>query len=251
MKDHTEKIDNYILGRLSPKEEEGFAQELKSNPDMTILYKQRLLLLEGIEAQGDIELKKRLKDIHKKFEGEDQAIEKSGGPGRSIFLLLAAATLAALAYFFYSQDLKPVKMEDEKIYASSYEPYEFSSGTRSDEADKSFGNAVAQYNNKEYDAASNSFEKLLTLDSQNLEYKFGYALSKLLGSTPEEGKDLMQLIISKNDPVFKDQAIWFLGLAELKSGNREKAKQLFMTLSKDSQADHHKDAIDALNKMGK
>jgi len=144
-----------------------------------------------------------------------------------------------------------VKMEDEKIYASSYEPYEFSSGTRSDEADKSFGNAVAQYNNKEYDAASNSFEKLLSQEPQNLEYKFGYALSKLLGSTPNEGKDLMQLIISKNDPVFKDQAIWYLGLGELKNKNVIEAKNLFKILANDNQADHHDDSKKILKLLEK
>lgn len=249
MKDHLNKIDDYILGRLSSVERDKMDLELKNNPEMTLQLNERKLILEGIEANGEADLKNQLKSIHQEFLKEDEHSKpKPPKSIKKILLLLAAIVCASLAYYFYNKETKANIQSPELLYAKYYKAYDFSSGSRSSTQDLKFSEAVKYYNKNNFKEAVNLLEPIVQSDPQNSEYAFALALNTLYFDQ-ETGKNLLERIIINDDPLFKDQAIWYLGLEELKQKNINKAKEYFQLLAADSNADNHLESKMILEKL--
>lgn len=250
MKDHiNNKLDNYLLGNLSKQEKESFDHELKNNPEMTLQLQERKLILKGLEAAGDADLKKRLKSIHAEYIDGGEISSRKIGPIKTLLKLAAAVLFGFLAFYFYSKSQLNSGASPELLYAKYNQTYDFSSGLHSDQKAFDFSSAVKLYKEGKHDQAVQMLTPLVEKNSENLEYRFALALNTLSTANAAKGKILLQEIIAKDDPLFKDQAVWYLSLQNLKEGNTSKTKELLMLLSKDKNADHHHRAAELLKEL--
>jgi hypothetical protein len=150
----------------------------------------------------------------------------SKGIKRSLLLryisLLAAA--AALGVFILIRTLLP-SFNPEKLYSSYYVPFDVVSPmTRGDNtnAPDKFLLAVEKYRTGNYKAAASSFSELLLNDSSFIASRF------LLGITFLAMNDLDNAVVQLDELAgrsnnFGKEAAWYLGLAYLKKGEKEKA----------------------------
>ncbi len=163
----------------------------------------------------------------------DQVQKSSKGIKRSqLIRYISLAAAAVLVLFVVVRALIP-SYDPEKLYNSYFAPFDMVSpmtrvaGTNSEDK---FSQAVEKYRTGDYLSAKASFTELLSGDSASLASRFLLGLSCL--AMDEYDNAVFQLEnVTKQSSTYRKEATWYLGLAYLKKGEKERAAGCFGSLA--------------------
>ena len=149
---------------------------------------------------------------------------------------MAASVAIFLGVFAFNQFSNPTYSD-----YNSHEPMTIVRGNVKDliEATKAF-------NNEEYEKANTLLTKLLENDPDNSELQLYYAITNIeLDNFEIADKELNKII--NGESAYKNRALWYSALSQLKQENNGKAIVLLKQISEE--ADDYKEAQKLLNKL--
>lgn len=158
--------------------------------------------------------------------------------GLSKTLLLRYISLSAAAVltaFIMVRTLLP-SYNPEKIFNSYYEPMNaISPVTRSVNSDNTnnYTSAIESYKHGDYQTAANGFSDVIMRDTSVIAPHFFMGVTQVALGNYDQAINLLSNVSSQSGEYGKE-ARWYLGLAYLKSGDKEKASECFELLSQSS-----------------
>jgi len=208
MEDRFNNFESYFGGRMSAKESLDFQTALSASPELKAEYD---LFLQIKKATSDIqkdEIRGQLEDIG--ISNSKENIESSAKQDTTkIYSLLKwASSIAALFVIGFLGYQAAQGSNPDQLFAQHFEVYEMQQ-SRGEPTD------------------------LPELDSKNLntpELKLFYAATII--SEGREAEAIKYLTEVPDESTFRNQKYWYLGLANLKSGNITEAKRHFNHLRK-------------------
>jgi len=248
--DYKDQIDRYLLGKFNEEEEKNFQQNLEDDTELAKDVKKRQSIISGLEALGNEKMAERIKSVRQKMK-EDEIksnpdVKKNNG--RIVRMLLAAAAISAL-FFFSWQFLSNHNNNPEQLFAQSYQPYATSIVTRDVNSAENLVQADAFYKARNYQAAIPLLNTALTNQPSNSNLELAIGNAYLSSDQIDQAIIHFQNIIQRKDPLYVDQARWYLALSYLKNNQKEESKNLLNILVADSGADFHQEAESLLKKL--
>ena len=152
---------------------------------------------------------------------------------RNLFVRFATLSAAAiLGAFILLRALLP-SSDPEKLFNSYYQPFAaMSTVTRSINNDETniYSSAIESYKSGEYQKAAVGFSSVQEKDPSNISSKFFLGLSQLALKNYDGAINLLSAA-ANNPGEYGKEARWYLGLAYLKTSNKEKAAECFQLLA--------------------
>ncbi len=168
---------------------------------------------------------------------EDEIIEKRPVKKKSISrsLLVRYTSIAAAAVigaFVLINSLIP-SYDSDKLFSSYYEPLSVVSPvTRGSNPDaNNYASAVESFKLANYQAASAGFAAAIIEDPSAIAPRFLLGVTEISQGNYDKAIDLLSNIVT-NAGGFGKETQWYLGLAYLKTGEKEKAADCFELLAK-------------------
>jgi TolA-binding protein len=149
------------------------------------------------------------------------------------YITLSAA--AVIGVFILIRTLLP-SSDPEKLYSSYYNPFNLiSSVTRGNAENKADGYsaAVERYRAGDYQTAAAGFSNFLLNDTSVIAPRFFMGITQLAMGNYNQAVSLLQGVAGRSGEYHKE-ALWYLGLAYLKTGEKEKSVKCFDLLTKSS-----------------
>lgn len=238
-------IDRYLRGELKGSDLDNFLKQLENNPAMATALDTQEKMAQGIEHYGNRQLRKRLQNISAKVKSDQSASDTKSRKSnfRMLWMGMAAAiALLLVAYFLWPQ------ANTNQLLTEYYEPAAFSISREGDNSE-ALARAERFYNTQQYEAAIPVLQKLLEAqpEASNLQLALGNA--QFNSNNPVQAVATFQDIIDQKNPLFSDQAKWYLALTHLKLEQIEVCKNLLRELANDSEADFHQQAIDLMGRL--
>jgi TolA-binding protein len=146
------------------------------------------------------------------------------------FTLPAAA--AVIGAIFLVKLLLPSYNPD-KLFIKYYEPIRaISPVTRSADAVEtgSYASAIENYNNKNYQAAVAGFSDAILKDPLDISPRFFLGITQMALGNYGQAENVLEDVIGRQSEYAKE-ARWYLGLAYIKTGNKDKASVCFGILA--------------------
>jgi tetratricopeptide (TPR) repeat protein len=164
----------------------------------------------------------------------DKPTERKKGMSRTLFVrYLSLSAAAFLGGFIILRTLLPT-FNSESLFNSFYEPLDAISpttrGVNSDESD-SFISAIENYKLGKYQEASAGFSELIKKSNSAVAPRFFMGITQMALGNYDQSIIILNEI-SGSSVEFKKEATWYLGLAYLKTGEKERASTCFEMLVK-------------------
>lgn len=224
-KNMQEKIDKYLLGKLSEKELADFEKELSEHPELAEDVRLQQESLEMIDLMGDEKIRAQIKKVHSKMTVPPK-------PKRNRLFLIVSSIAAVLALtLIWSLFIKtnPI-FSPEKIYTTHFEPFPMNFAKRGAN-EKELVNASTLYSQKKYNKAIPIFENL---SDKNIDTQIDLALGISYLELEEYNKAIStfeKLIITK-DPLYEHHSYWYAALGYLKMNDVAKCKEYLSLAAK-------------------
>ncbi len=243
-------IDDYLLGRLDKGSEQQFRKRLEGDEAFAKLVALRKEMQEGIEAFGRKDLKETLKNIHQEVTSTPVKAKNKNSLLSLIAVVLIITFLAGLAWWWMNANKKQAS-SPEQLYLAYFEPYLLTDIRRSDSKEALF-RLQELYNEQKYTEALPLIQGHLdSLVNQPSDWLLAAGISALELNKTGEALRYFEQITNNGDFNFKDEVHWYRALAYLKSGDPEKAGVTLQSLLEDKSADHHKEAVELMEKLNK
>ena len=216
-------IDKYIQGTLN-EDERLVLEKLKlDDPDI----QKEIDLLSDLKIVTELEdrtdLKNLLKDTETKLtQGETKVIPLF----RKSKFWIAAASIVIIAAIGITSLLSPFSPSVDELYAENFEPYKnvVNPSVRSEGNIDAEKQAFITYENKKYSEALKQFKALYEETSKS--YFLLYQANCLMAlNNMQQAIPLLEKHSNEDTPL-AIRSKWYLSLAYLKEGNKEKAKEL-------------------------
>ncbi len=150
-----EKIEQYLLNRMSEKEKNDFEKQIHSNENLARQVRQQKLIKEAITDQEVLAFRKKINAIKEKSSGQKKVIRLN-----RVWTMAAAVLLLILAGFWF---LKPTQYTHQELYAAFYqspEPEEVLPASFYAERDGAGNNETTTYKmNEEWKVARDLFDE--------------------------------------------------------------------------------------------
>ncbi|MEN8186312.1 MAG: CDC27 family protein [Bacteroidota bacterium] len=225
--DNLDLIEKYFENSLTEKEQALFDDLLKNNQNFQDEFNFQKDLKKVITVNQRESLKSTLQGFEKKLRKTRVIQLKHWAAAASVILILG------LGYLIFQTSFNN---SSEKIYADYFEPYRniIHPVVRGERADTIEAIAFAAYENGKYYKAINLFNSVENTDADYI--KFYEAMCYLKLNKIQEAIDLLLPIATSSNMEesrfnFKQKANWYLGLAYLKNGERNKAISQFSILA--------------------
>jgi len=231
-------IDRYLLNLLSPEEKIAFEAQLKKDKTLSQEVNEHRELLDDIEGIGRLELKSKLKGIHKELKLDN---DKPNSKIRTLFyrVAVAAVSLGVLSVGWWHIQQTPSNAE---LYSQNFEPFELSLIQRS-ESESVIRSIESLYIDGKYAQAIPLFQNALkNSTNKSSQMLLGLGISYLETDQPKKAIEQFETIITNKDFNFEDEAEWYLSLTYLKIEDTINAKLHLDNLASDSKRDHHESA---------
>jgi tetratricopeptide (TPR) repeat protein len=237
--DYSGFIDRYLSEKMDKDELAWFRKEMESNPSLEDEVQMHREIGRAILNEETLEFRARIASL---FEKEEIATPRQASGRFKIpqTVRVAVASLALLlmvgsGLFIYSHRAIPA----DRLFDMYYEPYDGLVNVRSSSSQMTdiLVMAMQKYEDREFESALLLFETVLATDSENITSRFYSGISYLETERYRVAQKSFAGVIEHDDNLFIEHAKWYLGLCYLKTGDREKAKDLF-TLIADS-SDHY------------
>ena len=214
-----EVIDQFISRQMTAEEEAAFVQKLST--DLALQHKVETvkLLLVGIR---EAELEKKLEEFHNdSFPAKKNSYQL---PVKSFLLrkwLVAASVLVIIGVgllFILNRDTK-----EEKLFAAYFQPESGLISPMGASDNYLFDRAMVDYKVGDYDAALKAWEGLLVSKPQNDTLNYFIGSAWLMKEKEEAAIAHFKKVLSNDSSTFRDNALWYTGLALLKMNRKIEA----------------------------
>ncbi|MFK8102011.1 MAG: tol-pal system YbgF family protein [Saprospiraceae bacterium] len=243
MKEFNEdQIDDYLLGRMKKNEVQAFKNKMSKHQDFAQLVQERQVALKYVEQLGDLDLRDRVKKIH-------QEAIKNLPPEQSfqiIPLLKYAAAIALIVIggmWFLQKELSAIE-----VYQQYYEAYALNFGARGSADEDVLEAGGRYYSNQAYENALAQFNAI-PLAKSSAKINFAKGISFLETNQFTNANAIFQQLIDQKDPIYEDQARWYLAMSYCKEGKIKEAKALFQIIATKPNSFKQKEAIAILKKI--
>ena len=228
---HIDLIERYFEGDLNDKELELFQDLLENDPEFSKTFHVEKDIVEGIQAAGNIALRKKLNHIHKnKIESKSEPTTAK----RIVFMrrvrMLAAVIVMAIIAGVAIQQIKQGSFE-ERTFMAYYETPSFEDISRGEtvEQDALLKSAQEKFDAKEFKIAFIELDNFLEQNPGNENVLLMKGICQLETKDFEGAITSFQAIPSTSGKF--DIATWYLGLSYLRQKNLSAAKNEFSKFS--------------------
>jgi len=232
-KDDIQKIEDYLLDNMTSEEKDVFDKRLGSEPDLKQEFEVMKSIFQSAEMSGMEKMKMNFEDIHKRnFESSKQTSAKTISINKMLKWAAIALLLIIPSMTLWILNLQNNDITQDELYATYFEPTELELTYRGDESNKTLQNLQELFNAKDY---QNFITQLDSYDSSGsdlavLTLAKGQANLELnnFASAEENFKALL------DNPLFADQANWYLGLTYVKQKKTKEALEYLNSINKDT-----------------
>ncbi len=237
-KEQNDRIEQYLLKNMKDSEREAFEDELNSDPYLKKITEKKQLIIRGIKAGFNAELKLKLKR-------EDQRLKRMVKTRRIKYISGIAAILiiGVFSTFF----LNSVKQDPIKIYEKYYQTYPNISIPLS-RSDENTDNPYYLYETGNYKAALTGFKALINDKPGDEAALFYAAVIYMELADFENAIEYLKRVTAENPNRFTRPANWYLSLAYIHSDNIEIAVKYLDELAKGDDI-YGKNSKKILNKL--
>ncbi|MFN3997528.1 tetratricopeptide repeat protein [Algoriphagus sp.] len=215
-----ERIEEYILGNVSPEEIDAFESEMKKNADLRQKYLEVKKIISGIE---EVALRNNLEIFHQEIDTENQIIS----PNRSInFWPWVAAAAIALCIATAVWVLYPQQSDARSLFAQYYQEDPGLVTAMSSETNYEFDRAMVDYKSANYKEAIGRWEKLIQVRPENDTIQYFLGASHLALKNADPAITYFEAVANNEISFFQKDAIWYLGLAYILEGKNDQAVEV-------------------------
>ena len=216
-------IDKYVQGTIS-EDERLVLEKLKlEDPDI----QKEIDLLSDLKIVTELEDKTDLKNLLKETEAKLKQGETKVIPlFKKAKFWIAAASIVIVVAIGITSLLNPFSPSLDELYAENFEPYKnvVNPSVRSDEDIDAEKQAFISYENGNYSEALTQFKALYEGTSKS--YFLLYQANCFMAlSNTKQAIPLLEKHSTEDTPL-AIRSKWYLSLAYLKEGNKEKAREL-------------------------
>lgn len=209
------QFEAYLANEFNEAEQEAFEKQLKNDADFNEAFQTYKSLNRFLEHKfknedASVAFKANLEDISNAYFNKEEASTKKPKSFNFYKYAVAACVVALLGFFVFNQFSTPT--------FSDFNNYDAISLTVRGENDELLKSAETAFNTKDFAKAEEAFSALLKLDETNTEYKLYRAISNIELNDFETADALLN-DVKKGNSVYKNKAIWYLGLSQLKQEN--------------------------------
>ena len=239
-------ISRYLGGELDATEAARFEEDLRRDPE---LRSDLELYREVDEALADTEIidfRMQLDEMHTRFAPELYAPDRR----RLKVFSQIAATVAVLVVAGFASISLLNRGSSGSVADRFYKPYELTSVNRSssDGAERTLQQALEKYQNRDYRAAVELFQIVLTKDPEQMGTMLYNGISYYELAEYTKAGNSFNAVIEQNDNLYIDQAKWYLGFCYLKTEDKEKAIKQFKEIA-ESKSSYSQKAKAILKKL--
>lgn len=244
MEEHDiERIDRFLRGEMDKAEAQAFERALSENPELQQKMKIQQELVSYIDLMGDQEVLANIRKVEGIYRSRKEGAIKKMPWLRPALIAASVAILLFAGWWFLTPSSEP-----DVLYANFYQPYELSFSSRDGGNAETLLAASTAYNAEDYAQAITAFQSLPP-ELQTSKVKLAIGISQMELSSFEEAQSLFDQIISVEDPLFMDQALWYKALSLLKQDELEQAKGVFQQLKDDTSSIFNADAAKLLYRL--
>ena len=214
-----EAIEEYIQQQMTAEEKEAFTKKLST--DLALQHKLEMVKLVILGIQ-EAELKKKLEEFHNGiFSTKKNRFQQ---PTKTFAIkkwLVAASVLVIVglgSFLFLNRDTK-----EEKIFASYYQPDPGLISAMSATENYLFDRAMVDYKVGDYDAAIKTWESLLASKPENDTLNYFIGSAWLAKEKENMAITHFKKVLDNENSFFRNDALWYTGLALLKSNEKMEA----------------------------
>jgi tetratricopeptide (TPR) repeat protein len=228
-----EEIESYIYNELPDEELASFETEMTSNQELV----KEIELIRNIDMalkENDVmQLRSKLQGIASDIGSERQTERSFAGKlktGRVVISTVAASLILLLGI----TGILSRQASQEEIYQKFYTKYETTGIVRSASmtANQTLTAALQKYQSRDYDAAIQLFNEVISGDENNMVGHFYAGVSfQETGKYKNAIREYETVIIDK-DNLFTEQAQWYVGLCYLQTNENRKAYKQFKKIAK-------------------
>jgi len=227
-----EYMRDYLLGKLPPEEAKRLEQNLDEDPELAeALELQRDILL-AIQSRFDEELLEKLRDTHQQQPGKIRSVSS-----RVLWQWASAAALllGSLGVYLYMSQTSP----EERIFMAYFEDYP--NIIAPVQRDTPGTEGFSAYQNGQYQEALEIFERQEQGDSLGAYPSFYKGICAMHLEDWSTAIQSFEKVRSTGDQRFEEAAAWYVSLAYLRAGNRERAELILQSIA-DTGSDYRSDA---------
>jgi predicted Zn-dependent protease len=215
-----ERIEAYLNNALSEEKLLVFEEQLKRDKEFAATVESIKMTIAGIETQA---LKEQLNDFHDELTTPEKDTKSKEPKVRTLhwkrIAVAAVLIIAAGSLWFINSD------SNQMLYNEFYTPDPGLPTTMNSSNQYEFYNAMVSYKRGRYTDALKTWNSQLKLKAENdtLNYFVGSALM----ANKEEKKAIPYFkdVTTQKNSVFRNEAFYYLGLAYLKDGQTDQARE--------------------------
>jgi len=225
-------VDRYLDGVMEAEEKIWFDKELEDNKDLQSEVSFQKKLFNVLSDKETLDLNVQLESIHSQnYKSWFRPFIMPERSKRTFYILGSlAATIAILMVVWLNSAKDNISGAD--LYAEYYQPAEINMSFRTAEGivDSDLRSAMLCYEHKDYPTAISLFEKILNTDESRIGLNLYSGISYMELSHYAEANENFKRIIEHKANAFIESAQWYLGLCYLKTGEIEKASDIFKAI---------------------
>ncbi len=238
------KMANYLYDDMAQEEIVEFERELSADAELSESYRMNRLvkeyletkvLLEELKSDPSLAEAERVADLAfgNTHAPEDQAVNDPGNTrsrGRKIYIY-STAIAAAIAILVVFRFVVPLSNTD-RLYQNYYVPLDASDYSQRGEVNELYGQlseGINSYIQGNYQLSNSLFMEMESVYKNQPEVQLFSALSYMGLEQFEPAREILALYIENNFR-YMPEAIWYLSLCYLKTGESDKAGELLSQL---------------------
>ncbi len=242
---HSASIEQYLANEMAPAERAAFTNELRLNQELS----QELKLAQSIDSaiynDDIIDLRRKLIaaiNTDRDFKAEVPVVRMNNRKWwYAAASLLALCAVTATLYLQTNRNIS-----SDSLFTQYYNSENIVDLTRGDE---NIVEAVIKFQQKDYNTASELFNRILRKDNSNIAVWFYYGIANIETMNYENSIKAFNTIIKHNDNLYIEHAEWYLGLCYLKSNQKDKAIDQFVVVASNPDNYHWQEAKNILDKL--
>lgn len=219
-----QRIEQYVLGNMPKDKLSAFEERLKNDDLFKKQVEEQKLLINAIEKQS---LKNKLDDFHKGIDKnvlkESMKSQKKRSSFQKYAIAASIALLVGIGGYWYVTN----QSGNDKIYTDYFRPDPGLPTVMGNSNNYDFYDAMVNYKQGDYNTAIEKWNKLLIAKPENDTLNYFLGVAQLADKNEAKAIPYLQKVLEKNKSIFMDDTYFYLGLAFLKNGELEKAKQSF------------------------
>lgn len=222
-------FEDYLSNQMSEEVKKKFEEQLALDPEMSNklqVYVRWTEFLEGNFSKETTDFKNNLSRIAKQHSSGTINSNKSKViPFNSKWFAIAATIVVFISIWFFTQNGTPEYTD--------YNQHERAYFTERSEGDIHLKAAQEAFNNQDYENAIVNFQQVSNENfGEEAQLFYGVAL---IETNQFEKAEVILEPIQGGDSVYKEKAIWYLGLSKLKQKKFEECKMTLETLPKEAE----------------